>query len=164
MGFVVIRGGSSTSRRAPLLVTVPIKLETTTEKTAPLSPSEVVGVVNDAPVAPAMSPPSRRHWNDGDGLPMATTENVAVSPVATARATGCAAIRGANCTVRVAGGELAMLPPLFETTTVNVAPSSSGVSAAVVKVGPVAPAMSTPVLRHWYERGAELVTATVNLA
>jgi hypothetical protein len=51
-----------TCRTAPLLVALPAAFVTTAVNTAPSSASVVVGRVNVAAVAPAMSPPLRCHW------------------------------------------------------------------------------------------------------
>jgi hypothetical protein len=76
---------------------------------------------------------------------------------------GSTRIRGAKRTVSVAA-VLVATPNAFVTTTENFAASSAGVVGSVVKDVPVAPGMSIPSFRHWYERGAVPVAATVKVA
>jgi hypothetical protein len=48
-----------------------------------LSEEAAAVVMTDAAVAPGMSAPFFCHWYENGAVPPATTENVAVSPVAT---------------------------------------------------------------------------------
>src|SRR5262245_43357490 len=68
-------------------------LRTTTVKIVPSS-ARLTGpaVMRDA-VAPGMLTPLRRHWKVGAGLPVASTENVAVAPSGTVLSSGCTEIR-----------------------------------------------------------------------
>src|ERR1044071_2271954 len=66
-------------------------------------------------------------------------------------------------TVRVAA-LLTTVPPAFVTATVNRAPLSAVVVAAVVKLGAVAPAMDAPFLDHWYVSVPATLATTLNVA
>src|SRR5437763_11791147 len=69
----------------------------------------------------------------------------------------------AGLTVSVAA-LLVTFPTAFVTTTVKTVPESPRTVAAVVNEAAVAPAMSTPFLRHWYVGEGLPIAVTVNVA
>ena len=60
--ILIVALAALTVKVAPLLVTFPTLLLTTTVKTVPLSDATVAGVVYEALVAPLILSPPFRHW------------------------------------------------------------------------------------------------------
>ena len=130
-----------------MLVTVPAASVIVTVNFAPLSVEVVAGVVYDADVAPPMAVPFFFHWYVSVPAPDAVTLKVAVCPAVTVLLAGWDEMFGGTLTVSVAA-RLVTLPTLLETVTVNCAPLSEAVVAAVLYAAEVAPPMGVPFLLH----------------
>src|SRR5690606_4953661 len=116
---------------------------------------ETVSEYTDA-FAPGIASPSLSHWYSRPTpmCPCAATEKTAVSPMHSVSDWGSEVITGASgCTTSVAGS-LTTVPQALDTTT-SYTPAWANDAAAIASEAPVAPGISSPLNRHWYERGAE---------